>query len=90
MQGDDLQMTSQPEPEETSVEPPPNQSSQLPLNPAVLDRINSFDAISISRVNFSSPINRRTAVSDNVTPPPLLGANVDNILNRYKHLWSQE
>ena len=90
MQDNDLQMTSQPEPEETSVEPPPNQSSKLPLNPAVLDRINSFGAISISRVNSSSPINRRTSVTDNVVPPPLPGANVDNILNRYKHLWSQE
>ena len=59
MQNDNLQMTSQPEPEKTSVEPPPIQSSNLPLNPAILDRINSFGAISISRVNSSSPIDRR-------------------------------
>ena len=90
MQNDNLQMTSQLEPEETSVEPPPIQSSNLPLNPAVLDRINSYGAILISWVNSSSPIIRRTSSTDNVVPPPPPGASVDNILNRYKHLWSQE
>ena len=99
MQGDNLQMTSQLEPEETSVEPPPSQGSNLPFNRAVLDRIKSYGAISISRVNSSSPIIRRTSeqkssttstATDNVVPPPPPGANVDNILNRYKHLWSQE
>ena len=68
MQNDNLQMTSQLEPEETSVEPPPIQSSNLPLNPAVLDRINSYGAISISRVNSSSPIIRKTSAIDNVVP----------------------
>ena len=92
-------MISQPEPEETSVEPPPIQSSNLPLNPAVLDRINSYGTISISRVNSPSPIIRRTSKKKssttstapvNVVPPPPLGAKVDNIIKKYKHLWSQE
>ena len=90
MQDDDLKMSSQPEPEETSVEPPPNRSSMSPVNPAVLERINSLGAISLSRVDSSSEISKRTTVADDFVPPPPQKAGVDNILERYKHLWSQD
>ena len=42
------QSVSQAEPEETPIEPPPIQHQGLPLDPAVLDRINSYGSISIS------------------------------------------
>ena len=60
------------------------------MNPAVLEWINSLGAISLSRVDSSSPINKRTVVADDVVPPPPLETGVDNILKRYKHLWAQD
>ena len=75
-------MSSQPEPEETSVEPPPNRSSKSPVNPVVLERINRLGAISLLQVNSSSPIDKRISVADNVVPPPPQGTGVDNILER--------
>ena len=90
------QSVSQAEPEETPVEPPPIQRQGLPLDPAVLDRINSYGSISISRARSPSPIYRRTTkrkssgnptAPDNVVPPPpSAGENLNNILDKYKHL----
>ena len=74
--------------EVTAVEPPPNQSSKSPVNPAVLERINSLDAISLSQVDSSSP--KRPVITDDVVPPPPIETGVDNILKRYKHLWAQD
>ena len=76
------QSVSQAEPEETPVEPPPIQCPDLPLNPAVLDRINSYGSISISQARSPSPVFRRTtkkkpstkpAAPSNVVSPPLTG-----------------
>ena len=77
-----VEVHSQPEPEETSVEPPPNRSSNL--NSAILERIKSYGSISISRADSPHPV-----TADVVSPPPQ-GAKVDNIIEKYKHIWSQE
>ena len=87
MPDDDLQMSSQPEPEEISVEPPPNRSSKSSVNPSVLDRINSLDAISITQVDSSSP--ERAVVTDDVIPPSPLEPDLVNILKKYQHLWTK-
>ena len=84
MPDDDLQMSSQPEPEEISVEPPPNRSSKSSVNPSVWDRINSLDAISITQVDSSSP--KRAVVTDDVVTLPPLEPGVANILEKYKHV----
>ena len=79
MQIDILNMISQPEPEETTVETPPIQNPEVRLDPAILERMNSYGSISISRAHSPSPIFRRTtkrkssensAAPDNVVPPP--------------------
>ena len=80
MPDDDLQMSSQPEPEEISVEPPPKRSTKPSVNPSVWDRINSLDAISITQVD-SSP--KRAVVTDDVVPLSPLEPGLDNILKRY-------
>ena len=76
-----VEVHSQPEPEETSLEPPPNQSS---LSSAILERIKNYESISISRANSPSPI-----TADVVSPPPQ-GAKADNIIEKYKHIWSKK
>ena len=86
MLDDDLQMSSQPEPEETAVEPPPNKSSKSPVNPTVWERINSLDAISITQVD-SSP--KRAVVTDDDAPPSPLEPGLVDILKRYQHLWTK-
>ena len=48
MQNDTLNVISQPDPEETPVEPPPIQSLDLGLKPAIMERTNSYASISIS------------------------------------------
>ena len=48
VQNDILNMISQQDPEETPVEPPPVQNSDLHLDPAIMERINSYGSISIS------------------------------------------
>ena len=77
---DDLQVSSQLEPEVTPVEPPPNKSSKSPVNPTVWDRINSLDAISITQVD-SSP--KRAVITDDVIPPSPLEPCLVIILKRY-------
>ena len=76
-----VEVHSQAEPEETSLEPPPSQSS---LSSAILERIKGYKSISISMANSPSPI-----TADVVSPPPQ-GGKVDNIIEKYKNIWSQE
>ena len=100
MQANIYQSVSQAEPEETPVEPPPIQSQDLPLNPAVLERIKGYGSISISRASPPSPIFKRTtkkkssrnltAPENVVPPPPQVGENLNNILDKYKHLWTDK
>ena len=100
MQADIFQSVSQAEPEETPVEPPPIQGQDLPLNPAVLDRIKGYGSISISRASPPSPIFKRTtkkkssrnstAPANVAPPPPLVGENLNKILDKYKHLWTEK
>ena len=79
-------MSSQPEPEVTSVEPPPNKSSKSPMNPMVWDWISSLNAISITPID-SSP--KRAVVTDDDAPPSPLEPGLVAILKRYEHLWTQ-
>ena len=59
VQANIYQSVSQAEPEETPVEPPPIQSQDLPLSPAVLERIKGYGSIFISRASPPSPIFKR-------------------------------
>ena len=98
VQNDILNMISQPEPEETSVEPPPIQDPEFCLDPAILGRINSYGSISISRAGLSSQVPKETArktnstqptVPNNVVSPPLQGREkLNSIIDKYKHLWA--
>ena len=83
----DLQVSSQPEPEVTPVEPPPTKSSKSPVNPTVWDRINSLGAISITPVD-SSP--QRAVVTDDDAPPSPLEPGLVDILKRYQYLWTKK
>ena len=49
--------------------------------------MSSLDAISITQVD-SSP--KRAVVTDDVVPPSPLEPGLDNILKRYKHLWTKD
>ena len=83
---DDLQVSSQPEPEVTPVEPPPT------VDPTIWDRINSLGAISIIPVASST---QRAVVTDDAAeddadddaPPSPLAPGIVNILKRYQYLW---
>ena len=98
MQNDILNMISQQDPEETPVEPPPVQNSDLRLDPAIMKRINSYGSISISRAGSSSQVPKETiketnppqpAVPNDAASPPLQGREqMNSIINRWKHLWA--
>ena len=75
-----VEVHSQAEPEVTSREPPPIQSS---LNSTILERIKGYNSISISRANSTSPI-----TSD--VSRPKQGSQEDNIIAKYKHIWSKK
>ena len=96
MQNDTSNVISQPHPEETPVEPPPMRNSDLGLKPAIMERINSYASISVSRdvpkvpteltvdINPPQPI-----VPNDTNPPPLQGLEqMRSIVNKYSHLWS--
>ena len=92
-------MISQQDPEETPVEPPPVQDPELRLDPAILERINSYGSISISRAGSSSQVPKETiretnppqpTVPNNVVSPPLQGREkLNSIIDKYKHLWAK-
>ena len=78
------------------MEPPSIQSSNLGLKPEIMERINSYASISVSRavpkvpteptvdVNPPQPI-----VPNDTNPPPLQGLEqMRSIVNRWSHLWS--
>ena len=78
MQNDTLNMISQPDPEETPVEPPPIQNSDLGLKPAIIERINSYASISISQAGPKVPKETiketnppQPTVPNSVASPPL-------------------
>ena len=82
---DDLQVSSQPEPKVTSVEPPPT------VRPTVWDHINGLGAILVSLMNSSS---QGAAVAVDATvgdatdaPLPQLPSGIDEILRKYQHLY---
>ena len=87
---------SQPNPEETPVEPPPLRNSGLGLNPEILDRINGYASISVTRAVPKAP-SEPPVVKNPQTMPidansfPLPGLEeMKTIINRYKHLWSHK
>ena len=83
---DDLQVSSQPEPEVTSVEPP----SRVRKN--VWDRINSLDGISVSVVNASveRAADSPDIASDDVTESSNsdLIARIEDTISKYRHHWA--
>ena len=94
MQNDTSNVISQPHPEETPVEPPPMRNSDLGLKPAIMERINSYASISVSRavpkvpteptvdVNPPQPI-----VPNDTISPPLQGLEqMRSIVDRWSHL----
>ena len=68
--------------------------SDLGLNPAIMERINSYASISVSRAVPRAPT--EPTVDENpqiipkyANPPPLQGLEeMHTIVNRYSHLWS--
>ena len=96
MQNDTFNVISQPDPEETPVEPPPIQSSDLGLKPEIMERINSYASISISRAVPKVP--KGTIMDANPPQPivpndtislPLQGMEqMNSIINRWRHLWA--
>ena len=83
---DDLQVSSQPEPEVTPVEPPPL------VRPTVWDRINGLGAISVTVMNASVGRAAPSAevLSDDFADAPhsALPSGIDEIIFRYCHLWA--
>ena len=78
---DSSNVISQLNPEETSAEPPPARHSTLGLKPEILDRINKFPSISVTRAVPQVP-------SESTHPPPLQGLKeMNTIVNNYSHLW---
>ena len=83
---DDLQVSSQPEPEVTPVEPPPS------VRPTIWDRINGLGAISVTVMNSS--IQGAAASADVVAgdvidaPYPRIPPGIDDIIFKYRHLWA--
>ena len=78
---DSPNVISQLNPEETSAEPPPARHLALGLKPAILDRINKFPSISVTRAVPQVP-------SESTHPPPLQGLKeMNTIVNKYSHLW---
>ena len=85
-------MSSQPEPEVTSVDPPPTKISKPSVDLTIWDRINSLGAISIFPVDSST---QRAVVAadaadddaDDDAPPSPLAPGIVNILKRYQYLW---
>ena len=55
VQNDTSNVISQPHPEDTPVEPPPMRYSDLGLKPAIMERINSYASISVSRAVLKVP-----------------------------------
>ena len=74
-------MSSQPEPEVTSAEPPPR------VQENIWDRINSLDGISVSVVNAS---NSPDIASDVVTESSNsdLITRIDATISKYYHHWA--
>ena len=79
-------MSSQPEPEVTPVEPPPQ------VRKTVWDRINSLDGISVLVMNAS--VQRAAAlpdmVPDDVTDSSHseLLSRIDDTISKYRHHWA--
>ena len=90
---DSPNVISQPNPEETSAEPPPARHSTLGLKPEILDRINKYPSISVTRAVPQVPSeptvdNNPQVVPNNAHPPPLQGLKeMNTIVNKYSHLW---
>ena len=83
---DDHQVSSQPEPEVTSVEPPPL------VRENVWDQIDSLDGISVSVVNASI---KRTANSPDIASDVVTGSSnsdlltrIDATISKYSHYWA--
>ena len=76
-----VEVHSQAEPEVTSREPPPNQSS---LSSKILERIKGYNSISISRANSADPI------TSDVVSSSKQSSQADNIIAKYKHIWSKK
>ena len=87
---------SQPNPEETPVEPPPLRKSGLGLNPEILDRINGYASISVTRAVPKAP--SEPPVVKNPQSMPIDASSfslpvleeMKTIINKYKHLWSHK
>ena len=78
---DSPNVISQPNPEETSAEPPPARQPSSGLKPEILDRINKYASISVTRAVPQVP-------SEPTHPPPLQGLKeMNTIVNKYSHLW---
>ena len=96
MQNYSSNVISQPHPEETHVEPPPMRYSDLGLNPAIMERINSYASISVSRAVPKVPSEPtvdenppQPIIPNDTNPPPLQGLEqMHSIVNRWSHLWS--
>ena len=74
-------VTSQLNPEETPAEPPPARHLALGLKPAIVDRLNRFPSISVTKAVPQVP-------SESPDPPPLQGlAEMNAIVNKYSYLW---
>ena len=78
---DSSNVISQLNPKETSAEPSPARHLTLGLKPAILDRINKFLSISVTKAVPQVP-------SESPDPPPLQGlAKMNAIVNKWSHLW---
>ena len=74
-------VTSQFNPEETPAEIPPARHSALGLRPALMDRLNRFPSISVTKAVPQVP-------SESPDPPPLQGLEkMNTIVNKWSHLW---
>ena len=81
MPDDSSNVISQLNPEETSAEPPPARHLALGLKPAILDRLNRFPSISVTKAVPQVP-------SESPDPPPLQAlVKMNAIVNKYSHLW---
>jgi len=67
---------SQPNPEETPVETPPLRNSGLGLNPEILDRINGYASISVTRAVPKAP--SEPQVVKNSQPIPKMFILINN------------
>ena len=94
MQNDTSNVISQPNPEETPVEPPPVRHSDLGLNPEILEIINGYASISVSRAVPKAPeeptMDENPKIIPNyANPPPLQRLEeMHTIVNKYSHLWT--